>query len=85
MEDFSSMFSGCKSLINISVLSNWNMSNGKDFDWIFGECFKLKEIFLPNTLNSLTQDMFEYCNPNLKIHWKDTVYTYDDLIEYQEF
>ena len=85
VEDFSSMFSGCKSLINISVLSNWNMSNGKDFDWIFGECFKLKEISLPNTLNSLTQDMFEYCNLNLKIHWKNKIYTYEDLILYNEF
>ena len=82
--DFSGMFFGCKSLINISVLSNWNMSNGEDFG-IFGKCFNLKEIYLPNTLNSLTQDMFEYCDPNLKIQWKDTVYTYGDLMEYQEF
>jgi len=82
--DFSGMFFGCKSLINISVLSNWNMSNGEDFG-IFGKCFNLKEIYLPNTLNSLTQDMFEYCNPNLKIHWKNKVYTYEDLLEYQEF
>ena len=29
--------------------------------------------------------MFEYCNPKLKIHWKDKIYTYDDLIEYGTF
>lgn len=24
--------------------------------------------------------IFDNCNPNLKIHWKDKIYTYEDLI-----
>jgi len=29
--------------------------------------------------------MFDGCNENLKIHWKNKIYTYEDVIEYKKF
>ena len=83
--DFSWMFNYCELLTNISVLSNWNVLNGKDFCSMFKDCVNLKEIHLTNTLKNLNWEMFDGCNPNLKIHWKEKIYTYEDLLEYQEF
>ena len=28
--------------------------------------------------------MVKKCNPNLKIHWKNHIYTYEDLLEYKK-
>ena len=79
------MFKHCKSLKNILVLQNWNMYNGENFNWIFSYCINLKKIYLSDTLKCLNYLMFEGCDFNLKIHWKDKIYTYEDFIEYKEF
>ena len=84
-KSFSGMFFDCQSLTDISVLGNWQMSNGKDFITMFGNCTNLRKIQLPNTLKSLNYQMFEGCSPMLQICWKDKIYIYDDLKEYQEF
>ena len=84
-ENFASMFQVCMHLTNISILKNWNVSNGKNFSSMFSLCFNLKEIHLPNTLYKLRANMFQDCNPNLKISWKGKIYTYSDLKEYYEF
>ena len=83
--DFSSMFTYCKSLQNVNGLQNWNVSKCTDFSYMFSYCESLKEISLLNTLDILSEDMFNNCSPILKIHWKNHIYTYADLLEYEEF
>ena len=82
--DFSFMFAHCKSLQDISVLQNWNVSKGEYFKSMFYNCKSLQDISVSNTLTILTKKMFYNCNPNLKIHWKKHTYTYADLLEYEE-
>ena len=79
---FSNMFYNCKSLQNLNGLQNWNVSNGIYFPNMFAFCKSLQEIYITNTLDILTKEMFYDCNSNLKIHWKKHDYTYADLIEY---
>lgn len=50
---------------------------------MFNNCKSLQEISLSNILDILTKEMFELCNPKLKIYWKNHIYTYADLLEYQ--
>ena len=80
---FSYMFYNCESLQNINSLENWNISNMKDVSCMFEYCESLQSILLSNTLDILSKDMFYNCNPTLKIHWKNHIYTYADLLEYQ--
>ena len=80
--DFSYMFQDCNSLQDLNELQNLNVSNGTDFSYIFYHCNSLEEILLSNTFKNLTKEMFKICNPNLKIHWKNHIYLYDDLLEY---
>ena len=82
--DFSDMFEYCDSLQNIDALQNWNVSNGTNFSYMFSCCTLLKEIYLSNTLDILREDMFNKCNKTLKIHWKNHIYTYEDLLQYEE-
>ena len=82
--DFLEMFCGCKSLEKISTLQNWNVSNGQNFSEMFSYCDSLEEISLPNTLRYLDENLFKDCNPNLKIRWKQYLYTYADLLEYKK-
>ena len=82
---FSGIFSYCTSLQNINVLENWNFSNGEYFQDMFENCISLKKISLPNTIKFVSENMFFNCNSNLKIHWKEHIYTYEDLIEYKSF
>ena len=82
--NFSGMFESCKLLQDINELENWNVSNGTDFSGMFYNCQSLQEIFLTNTLDRLTKEMFLNCNPNLKIHWKKHIYSYADLLEYKK-
>ena len=82
-KDFSFMFYNCESLQNINSLENWNISNMKDVSCMFEYCESLQSILLSNTLDILSKDMFYNCNPTLKIHWKNHIYTYADLLEYQ--
>ena len=84
-EDFSFMFFNCKLLQNIKELLNWDMSSGNTLFFMFANCENLKMIQLPQTLAKVKENMFQNCNPNLKIHWKNKIYTYNDLLEYQEF
>ena len=81
--DFSYMFLNCESLQDLNGLENWNIPNGTEFSRMFSYCISLQEISLSNTLDILTKEMFELCNPKLKIHWKKYTYTYEDLLEYQ--
>ena len=81
--NFSGMFFGCESLQDINELQNWDVSSGKDFSSMFEFCTLLNEIYLSNTLNILTKEMFNECNKKLKIYWKNHIYTYEDLLEYQ--
>ena len=83
--NFSRMFAFCESLQNINELQNWNVSNGKDFLFMFANCKNLKIIQLPQTLTNLKENMFRNCNKDLKIHWKNRIYTYEDLLEYETF
>ena len=82
-KDFSCMFGYCKSLQNINGLQNWNVSNGSYFSSMFASCKSLQEVSLPNTLDILTKEMFKDCNSKLKIHWKNHIYRYIDLLAYQ--
>ena len=81
--DFSFMFFYCSSLQNLNELKYWNVSNGVDFAGMFYNCKSLQEISLSNTLDILKEEMFYNCNSNLKIHWKNHTYTYEDLLEYE--
>ena len=81
---FSWMFDNCTSLQDIRALESWNVSNGTDFSWMFRYCTSLQNISLPNSLRYLDENMFKYCNPNLKIRWKQYLYTYADLLEYKK-
>ena len=81
--DFTYMFAYCESLQDLNELQTWDISNGTEFLDMFYNCKSLAEISLSDTLNILTIEMFELCNPKLKIHWKNHIYTYADLLEYQ--
>ena len=81
--DFSYMFYNCESLQNINILQNWNVFNGTDFSYMFALCESLHTVMISNTLDILKKEMFYKCNPTLKIHWKNHIYTYEDLLEYQ--
>ena len=74
----------CESLQDISALERWNVSNGTDFSSMFRYCTSLQNISLPNSLRYLDENMFKDCNPNLKIRWKQYLYTYADLLEYKK-
>ena len=82
--DFSYMFSCCKSLQNLNGLENWNVSDGTNFFNMFSCCKSLQHISLSNTLDILRKNMFNKCNLNLKIKWKNHFYTYADLAEYNQ-
>ena len=66
-------------------MQNWDVLNGIGFSGMFAYCENLIEIHLPSTLNQLEHGIFDHCNPNLKIHLKEHVYTYEDLFEYGNF
>ena len=82
--DFSYMFSYCTSFQDLNGLQTWNVSNGTDFSFMFAFCELLQNILVSNTLSILRQDMFFNCNEDLKIHWKNHIYTYEDLLAYEE-
>lgn len=81
---FHAIFSECSNLCIVNI-SKWNMSHVEYFDYMFLSCENLKEIWLPDTITLLSEKTFNLCNKNLKIHWRNKIYTYADLIEYQEF
>ena len=73
----------CTNIQNVLALENWNVLNGKKFSSIFKDCIFLQTISMPHSINYLTYTMFFNCTENLKIHWKNHIYTYEDLLEYQ--
>ena len=81
---FHAIFSECSNLCIVNI-SKWNMSHVEYFDYMFLSCENLKEIWLSDTITLLSEKTFNLCNLNLKIHWRNKIYTYADLIEYQEF
>ena len=81
--NFSYMFYNCESLQDLNGLQNWNVSSGTNFSYMFKYCTSLQNILLPNTLSILRKDIFYECNTTLKIHWKNHIYTYEDLLQYR--
>ena len=79
------MFAYCECLKDINSLQNWNVSNGNDFSSMFAHCEQLKSIQLPITLQNIDKYIFEGCNKDLKIKWKNHVYTLEDLNTYEQF
>ena len=43
VEDFSHMFEDSK-IESLECISNWNVSNGKNFSWMFSNCQNIKSI-----------------------------------------
>ena len=81
--NFSYMFYNCNLLQNLNGLQNWNVSSGTNFNSMFASCKSLQNILLPNTLSILRKNIFFECHTTLKIHWKNHIYTYEDLLQYQ--
>ena len=57
------MFYGCNNLQKLNA-ANLNTSNAKNFNGIFSECLKLKEIILKKGSN---KNLIEYLPKNCKI------------------
>ena len=81
--NFTRMFE-CTNIYNVFTLENWDMSNCKKISSIFKDCIFLQNISIPDSINHLTYTMFYNCNENLKIKWKNHIYTYTDLLEYKQ-
>ena len=64
-------FDDCTNLTSLIDFVNLDVSDCADFSYMFEACTFLQNISLPNSLTCLNENMFEDCNPNLKIHWKD--------------
>ena len=82
--NFSGMFYSCQLLQDLNGLQNWNVSNGTEFSSMFEYCELLQNILVSSTLSILRKDMFYNCNSTLKIHWKNHIYIYEDLLEYEK-
>ena len=85
-EHFTEMFMYCN--LKSVFIDTWTISNKKtymNFTNMFACNESLTNIYMPNSFEQISVFIFLGCNKKLKIHWKDKIYTYDDLIEYQEF
>ena len=82
--NFSKTFYGCESLIDIN-LSNWKIQQKSICYHTFKYCTSLENVLLPNEVSSIDKYMFGNCKDNLKIHWKDKIFMYSDLLEYEVF
>ena len=81
--NFSNMFYFCKNLQTLDGLQNWNVSNGVNFSYMFYGCEKLTELYLSETFPRLSYKSFMNCNKQLKINWRNKIYTIQDLEEYK--
>ena len=81
---FTRTFYGCESLIDVD-LKDLCLKSETIFLSTFKYCIALENVSLPTKLSKINNKMFGYCNDNLKIHWKDKIYTYQDLLEYAVF
>lgn len=82
--NFVRMCFNCIALKNLN-LSNWNLLNGKIYTDMFNSCKGLQEIVLPSTILHIKSNMFRYCFPNTRIHWKNHIYTINDIEIYKNF
>ena len=71
-------FLGCEKLEHIILPKRLSAS-------MFAECFWLREIDIPNTVNGIGLCPFEFCVNLNKINWRGHRYTYNDLLEYVSF
>ena len=46
-------------------------------------CEKLEEVYMPNKLKYIRNDMFLHCDKVSRIHYKERIYSIDDLREYE--
>ena len=71
IENIESLFSNCKSLLNIEDISNWDTSKIKSFYYIFSQCSSLKslpDISIWDTgINTNFRAMFKGCSSLLSI------------------
>lgn len=51
---------------------------------LFTNCLNLKEIYIPSSVDKLSLSAFRSCIFLDKIHWKNRVYSYDDLLTYKQ-
>ena len=83
-EDFTEMFMYCN--LKSVFIDTWTISRNKKYiNNMFACNESLTNIYIPNTFEQINDYIFHGCNEKLKIHWKDKIYIYDDLKEYQEF
>lgn len=51
---------------------------------LFTNCLNLKEIYIPSSVDKLSLSAFRGCIFLDKIHWKNRIYSYDDLLTYKQ-
>lgn len=76
-----SVFRGCKKLIKIKLPKRLK----KLHTGMFMDCISLQEIVVPNGVPHLELGQFGGCRNLEKIHWREHVYSYEDLLEYGMF
>ena len=57
------MFLGCLNLSDIKPLENWNVSNGKYFEFMFNKCSLLKDLTAVEKWN-VSKDKIELIKKN---------------------
>ena len=83
-EDFTEMFMYCN--LESVYINTWQISSNKIYiNNMFACNESLTNIYISNTFKQINDFIFHGCNPKLKIHWKDKIYTYEDLLEYETF
>lgn len=51
---------------------------------LFTNCLNLKEVYIPSSVEKLSLSAFRGCIFLDKIHWKNRIYSYDDLLTYKQ-
>lgn len=87
-KDFRWMFEDCFHLTTISGMDKWDVTKSIEnnaFNNIFSENTSLEKIYLPNTWPILNIKQFTNCARLKEIHYKNKIYSYNDLLEYKKF
>lgn len=74
-------FANCSNLRNITLPENVKILP----DYLFNNCINLQEIIIPNTVKFINIHQFSKCSSLKKIYYKDHIYTYQDLLIYENF